>query len=444
LNLTKSSNLEAWLRHLEEQHPKGSAGIELGLERVADVKRRLGQREFCPVILVAGTNGKGSTCAMLESILVCAGYRVGLYTSPHLLNYNERVRVNGRAVDDSRLSAGFARVEQARGDVALTYFEFGTLAAWEVFAAEELDAIILEVGLGGRLDATNVYAPSCTVVTSVDMDHMEFLGPDRESIGREKAGIFRPGVPAICGEAEAPTSLLAHAANTGAPLQQLGRDFGYLQQGQQWLFWLKSAGDASDDTSDSANDHNLIKRGGLAFPGLRGEKQLANAATTMATLHALTGCLPVAMKDIRQGLIGVELAGRFQVLPGRPAIVLDVAHNPQAARVLAANLGEMAFHRRTWAVFGIMADKDFDAVVDALREQVTDWLPCSLESPRGARAQVLADCLKAKALTVAAEFETPLAALAYAREKANEDDRILAFGSFLIVAAALQALGRAV
>ena len=422
--------LDAWLARIEALHPRGSAGIELGLERVAAVKARLGQRETCPVVLVGGTNGKGSTCAMLERILLVAGYRVGLYTSPHLLHYNERVRINGTAVADASLCDAFARVEQARGDVALTYFEFGTLAAWEVFTAASLDAIILEVGLGGRLDATNVYEPACAIVTGIDLDHMDFLGADREAIGREKAGIFRAGIPAICGDTQPPQTLIAHASAIGARLQVLGRDFGYLRQEQQWLYWLHPAGAAQ------------IRRGGLAFPALRGEQQLANAACALAALDALHACLPVAMKDIRQGLIELELTGRFQVLPGRPTVVLDVAHNPQAARVLAANLGNMAFHRNTWAVFGMLEDKDIDGVIDALNERVTHWLPCTLDGRRAAGADFLAARLKARGMKVAGEFASPAEALACAQENAGEDDRILAFGSFLTVAAALQALGR--
>jgi dihydrofolate synthase/folylpolyglutamate synthase len=422
--------LDAWLARIEALHPRGSAGIELGLERVAAVKARLFQRETCPAILVGGTNGKGSTCAMLESILLVAGYRVGLYTSPHLLKYNERVRINGVAVDDASLCHAFARVEEARGDAALTYFEFGTLAAWEVFAAADLDAIILEVGLGGRLDATNIYEPACTIVTGIDLDHMDFLGPDREAIGREKAGIFRGGIPAICGDPQPPQSLIAHAAAAGAALQVLGRDFGYQRQEQQWLYWARPMGAEE------------IRRGGLAFPGLRGEQQLGNAVCALAALDALHPSLPVAMKDIRQGLIELELAGRFQVLPGRPAVVLDVAHNPQAARALAANLGSMGFYRATWAVFGMLADKDIDGVIDALGERVTHWLPCTLEGRRAASADFLAGRLKARGMQVVGEFQSPAAALACAQENAGEDDRILAFGSFLTVAAALQALGR--
>jgi dihydrofolate synthase/folylpolyglutamate synthase len=419
------AGLEAWLAHLEALHPRGSAGIELGLERVGAVKARLGQRETCPVILVAGTNGKGSVCAMLERILLAAGYRTGLYTSPHLLRYNERVRINGVAVADDSLCAAFARVERARDDVALTYFEFGTLAAWEVFAAANLDAIILEVGLGGRLDATNVYQPACCVVTGIDLDHMEFLGPDRESIGREKAGIFRTGVAAVCGDPQPPQSLTGHAAAIGAELRLLGRDFGYQRQEQQWLYWA-----------------GAVRRGGLAFPALRGERQLANAACALTALDALHDVLPVAMKDIRRGLIEVELAGRFQVLPGRPTVVLDVAHNPQAARVLAANLGDMGFHRNTWAVFGMLADKDIDGVIDAVGGRVTHWLPCTLEGRRAASADFLAARLEARGMVVVGRFASPAAALICVQEKAGEDDRILAFGSFLTVAAALQAHGR--
>ncbi|MDP2825452.1 MAG: bifunctional tetrahydrofolate synthase/dihydrofolate synthase [Sulfuritalea sp.] len=431
------TGLDGWLAHLEALHPRGSAGIELGLERVVAVKSRLGQRETCPVILVGGTNGKGSTCAMLERILLAAGYRVGLYTSPHLLHYNERVRINGVAADDASLCAAFARVEQARGDAALTYFEFGTLAAWEAFAAADLDAIVLEVGLGGRLDATNIYQPACAVVTGVDFDHMDFLGADREAIGREKAGIFRSGIPAICGDPQPPHSLTDHAAAIGARLQVLGRDFGYLKQEQQWLYWRRPTSEL-----EARGAAEAIRRGGLAFPALRGERQLANAACALAVLDALHLHLPVAMQDIRQGLGAVELAGRFQILPGRPAVVLDVAHNPQAARVLAANLGDMGFYRHTWAVFGMLADKDIDGVIDAIGERVTHWLPCTLEGRRAASADFLAGRLQSRGMKVAGVFAAPAAALAFAQENAGEDDRILAFGSFLTVAAALQALGR--
>jgi dihydrofolate synthase/folylpolyglutamate synthase len=422
--------LPDWLAHLEALHPRGQAGIELGLERVRAVAQALGQRQNCPVITVGGTNGKGSTCALLERILLAAGYRVGLYTSPHLLRYNERVRVNGVPVADADLCAAFARVEQARGEVALTYFEFGTLAAWEVFAAAGLEAIILEVGLGGRLDATNIYAADCAIVTTVALDHMDYLGTTREAIGREKAGICRAGRPLICGDADPPDSLGEVCRLSGADLQRIGRDFGYLRQEGQWQYWNR-VGDS------------LRQLGGLAFPALRGACQLANASCALAALDALRERIPVSAQDIRRGLAEVEVAGRCQVLPGRPQIVLDVAHNPQAAATLAASLGDMGFARSTWAVFGMLADKDIAGVIDAMKHRVDRWLVCDLPGLRAARAADLAALVaKVGSPGTATCFDSPAAALAWARENAGGDDRILAFGSFLTVAEVMRSLGR--
>jgi dihydrofolate synthase/folylpolyglutamate synthase len=419
--------LDDWLAFIERQHAQP---IALGLDRVRSVAGVLDQRPTCPVILVGGTNGKGSTCAMLERILLAAGYRVGLYTSPHLLRYNERVRIGGRPVSDQALCAGFERVEQARvslGGTPLTYFEFGTLCAWEVFAGEPLDAIILEVGLGGRLDATNIYDPDVAVVTAIDLDHMDYLGPTREDIGFEKAGVFRAGRPAICGDARPPQRLLDQAAAIGADLQVLGRDFGFERQEGQWQFHGRRG-----------------RRSGLAFPALRGDRQLDNAACTLAALDELRERLPVAMQDIRRGLAEVELSGRFQVLPGRPAVVLDVAHNPQAARVLADNLGGMAFHPRTWAVFGMMRDKDVAGVIAAMRPRVDRWLPATLAGPRAATAEALASALAAAGVAgPLPTFPSAAAAYAQAREQAGENDRIVVFGSFFTVADVLRVLGRA-
>ncbi|HTY98558.1 MAG TPA: bifunctional tetrahydrofolate synthase/dihydrofolate synthase [Rhodocyclaceae bacterium] len=414
-------SLEEWLAHIERQHVRP---IDLGLERVAVVRDRLGQRQTVPLITVGGTNGKGSTCAMLERILRCAGYRVGLYTSPHLLRYNERVSIAGQPASDEVLGEGFARVEAARGGTPLTYFEFGTLAAWEAFAAAGLDAIILEVGLGGRLDATNLYDADASIVTTVDLDHMDYLGPTREHIGFEKAGIFRPGRPAVCGDDDPPRRLREHAAAVGADLQVLGVDFGYLRQEGQWQFWGRGG-----------------KKSGLAFPALRGGRQLANAACVLATLDLLRDRLPVAMQDIRRGLLEVELPGRCQVIPGRPAVVLDVAHNPQAARALADDLGGQGFYRATWAVFGMLADKDIAGVVRAMKHRVDHWLPCSLEGPRAAGAEQLAAVLEAEGVTgPLPRFASPRDAFRRAQESAGEDDRILAFGSFLTVAQVMESL----
>ena len=430
--------LADWLAHLEGLHPKGQAGIELGLERIRQVKAALGQVQHCPVIVVGGTNGKGSTCAYLENIIDRAGYKVGCYTSPHILAYNERVRLNGVPVDDAALCAAFAKVEAARlaTGVALTYFEFGTLAAWEVFAAAGVEAAVLEVGLGGRLDAVNAYEPDVSIVTTVALDHTDWLGPDRESIGFEKAGIFRAGKPALCADPQPPQRLLDHAATIGADLRLIGRDFGFERPGAeaaenrlQWRWWCRS-GD------------QLIRRS-LAYPGLRGPTQLLNAAVALAALEAIADKLPVTMQAIRPGLIETELSGRFQVVPGKPAIVLDVGHNPQAVRVLADNLSNMGFFDRTYAVVGMLSDKDIAGALAPLRGRVDYWYLATLSGPRGTPAETLAGIVRASGL--GGEIlchDTPAAAMQAARGRAGESDRILAFGSFYTVAGALEVLGR--
>ncbi len=428
-----------WLAHLESLHPRGQAGIELGLDRVLRVKAALGQQEFCPVITVGGTNGKGSTCAYLENIIARAGYRVGCYTSPHILDYNERVRLNGQPVGDDALIAAFARVEAARqaaGGVALTYFEFGTLAAWEVFAAAGVEAIVLEVGLGGRLDAVNAYEPTVSLLTGIALDHMDWLGPDRESIGFEKAGIFRAGKPALCADPQPPQSVLDHAVAIGADLRLIGRDFGFerpsaeaAENRLQWRWWCRHDG--------------VLQKRALAYPGLRGPTQLYNAALALAALDAIADRLPVTMQAIRPGLIETELAGRFQVIPGKPAVVLDVGHNPQAVKVLADNLSNMGFFNRTYAVLGMLSDKDIAGALAPLRGRVDYWHLATLEGPRGTPAARLAEIIAAEHL--GGEIychDTPQQAMQAARSAADESDRILAFGSFHTVAGALQALGR--
>lgn len=426
-----------WLAHLEGLHPKGQAGIELGLDRIRLVKAALGQTQHCPVIIVGGTNGKGSTCAYLESIIDRAGYRVGCYTSPHLLDYNERVRINGESVDDAALCAAFARVEAARqtaGNVALTYFEFGTLAACEVFAAAGVEAAILEVGLGGRLDAVNAYEPDVSIVTTVALDHTDWLGPDRESIGFEKAGIYRAGKPALCADPQPPQSLLDHAAAIGADLRLLGRDFGFERPAPeasenrlQWRWWCRS-GD------------KLIKRS-LAYPGLRGPTQLFNATVALAALEAIADKLPVTMQAIRPGLIETELPGRFQVIPGVPAIVLDVGHNPQAVKVLADNISSMGFFDRTHAVVGMLNDKDIAGALQPLKGKVDYWHAATLGGPRGTSGEALAAIIVAAGLGGEVICHaSPELAMQAAKGAATDSDRILAFGSFYTVAGALQAL----
>ncbi|MBI5921490.1 MAG: bifunctional tetrahydrofolate synthase/dihydrofolate synthase [Betaproteobacteria bacterium] len=423
--------LADWLNHLESQHPRGVAGIELGLERVQSVSQALGHHQNVPVITVAGTNGKGSTCAMLESILTCAGYRVGLYTSPHLLDYTERVRIGGATITAESLCTSFVRVEECRAGIALTYFEFGTLAAWECFANAGVDVIILEVGLGGRLDAVNIYDTDCAIVTAVDIDHTEYLGETREKIGFEKAGIFRSGKPAICADSDPPQSLVEHARRLGAQLNRIDSDFGYLREAGQWSFWSHQG-----DKPVQFND--------LPLPNIHGVSQLQNASGALAALQALDARLPVRLADIRRGLREVKLAGRFQILPGQPAIVLDVAHNPQAASMLAENLAAQqeaqAFSGVTWAVFGMLRDKDINGVVKALTDQITHWLPCSLDGVRAASADELSRILQGQAIASRRSFNAPAEAFRYARENAGGDDRILVFGSFQTVADVLHEL----
>jgi dihydrofolate synthase / folylpolyglutamate synthase len=425
---TLPSTLSDWLTLLETMHPKA---IDMGLERVAQVKARLNIHFDCPVIIVGGTNGKGSTCAMLESILLQAGYRVGLYTSPHLLNFNERARVNGEPVSDEALVEQFAAVEAQRGPVSLTYFEFTTLAIMRLFAQAKPDAVILEVGLGGRLDAVNVLDADVAIVTSVDIDHTEYLGNTREQIGFEKAGIFRPGKTAICGDPVPPKSLIDHAQAIGADLWLFGRDYNYSGDKQQWNYGGREQ-----------------RRNSLGYPSLRGANQLLNASAVLAALEALRSRLPVGAQEVRNGLVMVDLPGRFQVLPGRPTVILDVAHNPHAAATLAQNLDNMGFHPYTYAVFGAMQDKDVDGIIARLKDRVDHWCVTDLPLPRAASAEQLKRKLLDAGIVPQTQggaertiqtFASPAAAFANARSRAGENDRIAVFGSFLTVAGVIEA-----
>ncbi|MBI5750739.1 MAG: bifunctional tetrahydrofolate synthase/dihydrofolate synthase [Hydrogenophilales bacterium] len=415
------TRLEDWLSHLERLHPKT---IELGLDRARAVKERLKLVPTFPVILVGGTNGKGSTCAMLEAMLLAAGYRVGLYTSPHLIRYNERVRIDGRMASDAALCQAFEAVEAARNDTALTYFEFGTLAAMWQFAQAKIEVAILEVGLGGRLDAVNVFEPDVAIVTTVDLDHVDYLGDTREKIGFEKAGIYRPGKPAICADTDPPASLLHYAAQAGAPLLRINQDFNAVREAASWTY--SGPGGV---------------RPALPYPLMRGAHQLANAAAAIAALDCLRERLPLAQTHIRTGLLSARLPGRFQVLPGKPPVILDVAHNPQAARILSENLRAQYVPGKTLAVFGMLRDKDIAAVITAVKDGMDEWYVGGLEGPRGASGEALALLLGDAGIT--AIYTCPGIAQAYAAacRQAGENDRICAFGSFYTVAEVLQARG---
>lgn len=418
-----SKSLSDWLDYAEHQHVYA---IELGLDRVRAVAAALGVRQTCPVILVGGTNGKGSTCAMLEAILRAAGYRVGLYTSPHLVRYTERIRTNGAEVSEEALCEAFAEIDSARGETPLTYFEIGTLAAWQVFSKSSLDVIILEVGMGGRLDAVNVFEPDCSIVTGVAIDHTDFLGTTCEQIGYEKAGIFRPARPAICSDPNPPQSLVEHARLIGADLRLIGRDFSYKGDRQQWSFVGRS-----------------MNRNSLAYPALRGANQLLNASAVLAALETLADRLPVSMQAVREGLLHVELTGRFQLLPGRPTVILDVAHNPQSIGVLAENISNLGYAPETYAVVGMLSDKDVVGSISLIARRVDHWLACSLPGPRGLSGDALA--AKLREAGVAGDIEVcdgPTAGLNRAKERAQPDDRIAVFGSFLTVSDVLQSSGR--
>ncbi|HEX4234977.1 MAG TPA: bifunctional tetrahydrofolate synthase/dihydrofolate synthase [Caldimonas sp.] len=417
-----SRTLAEWLAHCERLHPKS---VELTLDRVAAVKARLGILFAAPTIVVGGTNGKGSTCAMLESIALAAGYRVGLHSKPHLVHFEERCRIGGSSVDGALLLPHFEAVERARGDISLTYFEFTLLAIASLFAAMPLDLVILEVGLGGRLDAVNAFDADCAILTSIDVDHREYLGTDRESIGREKAGILRPGKPAIVSDPMAPQSVLSEAARLGADLRLAGRDFHHSGDRQQWSWSGRS-----------------LRFAGLGYPALRGANQLLNASGALAAFEALRERLPVSAQAIRTGLATVELAGRFQVIPGAPTIVLDVGHNPHAIAALASNLDQMGFFPRTHAVFGVMADKDIAAILARMAPLVDAWHFTDLPTPRAAAAEQLAMALRGVGQTSAratvATHPSPAAALAAAAAGADPTDRIVVFGSFYTVGGVLE------
>lgn len=403
----------------------------MGLERVGEVKKRMGLQPQCPVVVVAGTNGKGSVCAYLSQIYTQAGFKVGTLTSPHLLRYNERIAVNTRPVEDAAIVASFERIEAARAGISLTYFEFNTLAAVDIFIREKVDVMVLEVGLGGRLDAVNVFDADCAVVTSVDLDHQAFLGDTVEQVAFEKAGVFRSGKPAIYGQTPPPESLRRHAWEIGAELLLIKRDFDFSTlENVQWSYRYHPQN----------SDGRTRNRNALPFPALRGAYQLSNAACALTVLECLGDRLPVDIAAIKRGLLLVENPGRFQVLPGRPLTVLDVGHNPHAARALRRSLINLMFAEKRTAVFSILADKDIDGVLDIVKDQFDEWHIAPLDVPRGMTAEALVRKLSEHGIENVKVFENIEKAYRAALEKAGENDRIVVFGSFHTVAAVMAAL----
>ena len=421
------NTLDEWLSWQESLHP---SDIELGLTRVREVWLQLKESGSvaCPVITVAGTNGKGSCVAMLEAIYLAAGYRVGAYTSPHLIRYNERVRLNGNEVDDETLCQAFERVDQARAaqdgaEISLTYFEFGTLAALDIFARSPLDVVILEVGLGGRLDAVNILDADVALITTIALDHADWLGNDREQIGREKAGIMRAARPVVCGDPDPPVTIAQVAEESGARLYLNGRDFGAQPRDGQWRW----RGRVEDKPR---------QRDALPPPALRGDFQLYNAAAVLMVVELLAKALPISQAQLREGLANVAVPGRFQVIGGDVPLVLDVAHNPEAARALAHNLRAWSMPGQTFGIVAMMADKDIVAVFEQLASEIDEWHVTTIDLPRAASPENLAERLKGGAQ----QHESVAAALTSVKAKARPNDRIVVFGSFYTVAEAMQAV----
>ena len=416
----QTKTLPQWLAHLETAH---HTPIDMGLERVTQVKNAMNLAPACPIITVGGTNGKGSTCAFLSYIYAAAGYKVGTLTSPHLLRFNERIAINNQPVSDEEIVEAFERIEAARGDISLTYFEFNTLAAVDIFGQHQVDVMILEVGLGGRLDAVNIFDTDCAIVTSVDLDHQDYLGDSIEQIGKEKAGIFRAGKPAIFGQDPAPHSLGQHAKNIGAKLLQLNHQFSYIARIDSWQ-WQANNGSLKID---------------LPLPALQGAFQLNNAACAVAAVQIMRQQLPVSQEALAQGIAQAQNRARFQIIQQQPEIILDVAHNPHAARALASSLKNLPA-KRTLAVFSILADKDSDSVISILRDSIDEWFIAPLDLPRGMTLTALTAKLKKHDIKAIHPYNTIQAAYTAALSQVTENDRIIVFGSFHTVAGILGCL----
>jgi dihydrofolate synthase / folylpolyglutamate synthase len=425
------TSLSQWLNYLENGVTDGK--IEMGLARIEAVRKQMKLLPNCPVIVVAGTNGKGSVCAYLTQIYQEAGYQVGTLTSPHLLRFNERIAVNGQSVSDAEIISAFACIEAARGETALTYFEFNTLAAVHIFNEQAVDVMILEVGLGGRLDAVNIFDADVSVITSVDLDHQAFLGDTIEQIAFEKAGVMRAGKPIILGQQHIPSRLEIYAQEICADLLILGRDFAYHQQEvPHWAYSFHS----QYSKHFIADQQKYI----LPLPALQGSFQLNNAACALTVLTCLQESLPVEIAAIRRGLLRVRHLGRFQLVPGKPVTILDVGHNPHAARALSDSLKALPTAEKRLAVFSMLSDKDIDAVLEILHDQFDQWFIAPLATPRGLNmTQLQASFAKSDVCQVYG-YANILLAYQAALTQAEENDRIVIFGSFYTVAEILTLL----
>ena len=413
--MARFASLDAWLHWQEQLHPRP---IDLGLERVADVYRRMGLNTVKkPTITVAGTNGKGSCVAFLEAIYQAQGYQVGSYTSPHILRYNERIRINGQPVSDDEICQAFTRIDKLRGDTSLSYFEFGTLAALDLFVAGGVDVQLLEVGLGGRLDAVNIVDTHAAIITTIAIDHVDWLGHTVEAIGKEKAGIFRSGVPAIIGDACPPDSVVQSAREKQAELMQLGNFFYYCKHTDCW-----------DWHSPNLTLLNLPE------PIFKGEHQFRNASAILMAITALQGLLPVSQTSVHTGLQSAQLKGRFQLIAGEIPVLLDVGHNPQAVKTLVDYLQSAFPAVKIHAVFAMMKDKDILGVLSVMRDQVATWYLAPLKNPRTAGEDLIRNYFQQMEITqVKGGFADFSAAFNAARNNAQPGELILIFGSFFLV-----------
>ncbi len=421
--MARFDSLHAWLSWQEGFHPRS---IDLGLDRAAQVFAQLNPNGVKPVTLtVAGTNGKGSCIAFLEAIYKAQGYKVGTYTSPHILKYNERIKINGNPVSDALICDAFARIDAVRGDVSLSYFEFGTLAALDIFWQADLDVQLLEVGLGGRLDAVNIIDPDISIISSISIDHVNWLGETREAIAIEKAGIFRTNIPAIVGDCDPPSSLLTVAAEKKTPIETINKDFSYQKNAKDWSW-----------------KYNEVQYSHLPHPNLAGEHQFNNAALAIAAITKMQSLLTVNPTSVSSGMKNVALMGRFQLISGDIPILLDVAHNPQAVRMLYAYLMEHFPDKKIHAVFSMMKDKDINTVIKVMKQCVENWFIAPLDVPRVASNRVLKTFFTENNIdNVILSDENFVETIKQVKQQAKKGDLILIFGSFFLVSKYLAEFG---